>query len=97
VADLATIYITANPKGAAAELRCTNHPEWWSDADGTNLPDAVRNATDHVRDDHHIHVDGCMCRWAQVIDQRCIPGIAPHGGASDSVATAINTLRDYQP
>jgi hypothetical protein len=74
------IYITAtaDPTDNGAELRCTDHPKWWADADGTNLPDAIRSATDHFRDEHRVHVDACVCRGTQVIDQRCIPTTAPH-------------------
>lgn len=75
------IYITADPHDNGAELRCTDHPEWWSDADGTDLPTAVRNAGEHFRDEHREHVSDCVCRGTQAIDQRCIPseGGADHG------------------
>lgn len=73
MAELAMVYITTDLQDNGAELRCTDHPDWWADADGTDLPSAIRRATDHFRDEHRVHVDGCMCRGAQVIDQRCIP------------------------
>lgn len=72
MADLAMIYITADVVDASAELRCTDHPKWWADADETNLPDAVRSAIAHFRDDHRVHVTGCMCR-DRVTDGRCLP------------------------
>jgi hypothetical protein len=85
--DLTMIYITADPQDGAAELRCTDHPEWWADADGTDLPSAVRTARGHFRDEHRAHVTDCMCSGTQVIDQRCIPDVAvtvpnPSGGTS---------------
>jgi hypothetical protein len=79
------IYITADPHGPSAELRCTDHPEWWADADGKDLPSAVRTANDHFRDEHRVHVAGCMCRGTQVMDQRCVPTTATQpGGGSDA-------------
>jgi hypothetical protein len=80
VIDLSLIYTTTGEKPfeMGAELRCQEHPEWWSDADGTNLPDVIKAAQEHVREEHRAHVDGCMCRGNQVIDQRCIPTTAPN-------------------
>ena len=72
---LTSLYIAANEHDAAPELRCSDHPDWWGDADGTNLPDVIRTARDHIRDDHRVHVSACMCRGTQVIDQRCIPSV----------------------
>jgi hypothetical protein len=85
VADLSMIYITADVVDASAELRCTAHPKWWADADGTNLPDAVRNAISHFTDEHRVHVTSCMCR-DRVTDGRCVPhpGIAITGSSSPS-------------
>jgi hypothetical protein len=70
--DLGAIYATIDERGAA-ELRCQEHPQWWADADGTSLPDLVKAATDHFRDEHRVHVDDCLCQGTQVIDRRCIP------------------------
>jgi len=75
VADLASIYITADSQDNGAELGCTDHPEWWADADGTSLPDVIRSAIEHFRDEHRVHVDTCACQGTQVIDARCIPAI----------------------
>lgn len=72
MADLSMIYITADVTDALAELRCSDHPEWWTDADGTSLPTAVRSAIDHFRDEHRVHVTDCLCR-DRVSDSRCIP------------------------
>lgn len=47
--DLGAIY-TSNHVGAV--LRCTEHPDWEVDVDGTELPWVVRRAEDHVRDEH---------------------------------------------
>jgi hypothetical protein len=78
VLDLSLIYTTTD-EHEGAELRCQEHPEWWSDADGTNLPDVIKAAEGHVRDEHRAHVSGCMC-GDRVTDQRCIPTTAPHSG-----------------
>ena len=87
MADLRMIYIAANPHDQAPELHCSDHPDWWTDADGTDLPTVIRHATDHFRDEHRVHVTDCMCRGTQVTDQRCIPhivdtGSTPSGGAA---------------
>lgn len=71
--DLTPIYVTADTQDAGAGLRCTDHPEWWTDADGTAIPTVIRKATDHIRDDHRTHVVRCMCQGTRVIDQRCVP------------------------
>ncbi len=52
LSDLESIYITSDPNDGTAELRCHDHPDWWSDADGTDLPSAVRKASDHWTDEH---------------------------------------------
>ncbi len=49
---LTPIYITADPADSAAELRCTDHPDWRTDVDGADLPTAIRAAADHIRADH---------------------------------------------
>lgn len=72
MAELSMIYITADVAASSAELRCTDHPKWWADADGTNLPDAVRSAVAHFHADHRVHVTGCLCR-DRVTDGRCLP------------------------
>jgi hypothetical protein len=74
VIDLSAIYTTACVVEASAELRCQDHPDWWADADGTNLPDLIEAAGEHVRWEHRVHVEGCMCR-DRVLDQRCIPTV----------------------
>lgn len=48
--DYTTIYTTA--EDGSAGLRCTAHPDWWADADGTNLPDVIRAAQWHTDADH---------------------------------------------
>ncbi len=70
------IYVSADQGcvGSSAELRCQDHPDWWADADGTNLPDVLKAAVDHLREDHREHVAGCACR-DRVVDQRCYPPI----------------------
>ncbi len=68
--DLTTVYITND---AGAELRCTDHPQWWADADGMDLPTATREAANHIREEHRVHVATCVCRGTQVIDLRCVP------------------------
>lgn len=73
MADLSAIYITTVGNGdVAAELRCIEHPKWWADADGTDLPTAIRRAISHFSDEHRVHVTGCMCR-DRVTDGRCLP------------------------
>jgi hypothetical protein len=84
VVDLSLIYATTDDQHEGAELRCQEHPEWWADADGTNLPDLIKAAQEHIREEHRVHVDGCMCRGTQVIDQRCIPTAAPDPGGGES-------------
>lgn len=59
----------------APELRCHDHPDWWADADAESLPTVIQRATEHIREDHRVHVPDCMCSGTQVIDQRCIPRI----------------------
>lgn len=49
--DLSAVYTTTNPPEAAV-LRCTEHPDWEVDVDGTDLPTVVRYAKDHIRRDH---------------------------------------------
>jgi hypothetical protein len=71
VLDLSLIYTTTDDH-EGAELRCQEHPEWWADVDGTNLPDVIKAAEAHVIDEHRVHVDGCMC-GNRVTDQRCLP------------------------
>ncbi len=71
---LAQIYATVGPLGNDAELRCQDHPDWWFDADGTNLPDVIKAAVDHLKEDHRDHVDGCAC-GDRVRDGRCFPPI----------------------
>ncbi len=77
MSDLDAVYITADPHDAGAELRCTVHPQWWADADGTDMPTAVKHVTEHFRADHREHVDSCLCDTdgGPVHDQRCIPPI----------------------
>lgn len=75
--DLSLIYATTD-QHEGAELACQEHPDWWADADGTNLPDLIKAAQEHVREEHRVHVESCHCRDNRVIDQRCIPT----GGAS---------------
>ena len=70
--DLSMFHVVANTHDSAPELNCSDHPDWWADADGTNLPDVIKAAVDHFRDEHRVHVDRCMCA-DRVIDQRCIP------------------------
>ncbi len=69
---LAQIYTTSALAGA--EVHCKEHRDWWVDADGTNLPDVIRAAVDHLREDHREPVDGCACR-DRVYDTRCFPPI----------------------
>lgn len=68
-----SIYITSVRE--AAELRCTDHPKWWADADGTGIIQAVQQAVAHLRDEHRTHVQGCACR-ARVTDSRCLPRLS---------------------
>lgn len=69
---LGLIYTTSD--GEAAEIRCHEHPEWWADADGTDLPGLIKAAVQHLRDDHRKHKRDCLCA-DRVIDQRCVPRI----------------------
>jgi hypothetical protein len=80
MANLSEIYVTADRNDYGAELRCTEHAEWWADADGTALPDAIRSAVEHYREEHRIHVADCMCA-ERVIDTRCLQPIAYFGGS----------------
>lgn len=70
--DLSMFHVVAHSQDGAPELNCSDHPGWWSDADGTNLPDVIRAAVAHFRDAHRVHVDGCACA-DRVLDQRCVP------------------------
>lgn len=65
--------IAAGTEGEGPELRCRDHPDWWGDAAGP-LPDVIKKAKAHVREDHRVHVPWCMCRDPRVIDSRCVPG-----------------------
>ncbi len=60
VLDLSPIYTTTGevPFEAGAELRCEAHPDWWADVDGTNFPDVIKKAEDHVEDAHRGPVEG---------------------------------------
>ncbi len=69
---LTLIYTTTDEVGAAA-LCCQEHPDWYFDADGTNLPDVIKAAVEHLNDDHREHVTGCLCNGPQVLDTRCRP------------------------
>jgi hypothetical protein len=73
---LSMIYTTTGEKpfDMGAEIRCQDHPDWWSDADGTNLPDVIKAAVEHLKESHREHVDGCLC-GDRVRDQRCFPQI----------------------
>lgn len=51
--DLWRIYTSAPYGDGAAVLRCTQHPEWEADIDGTPLPDVVEKATEHARAEDH--------------------------------------------
>ena len=54
-ARLSTIYTSAwlaGPWAVGAVLRCTEHPDWEVDVDGTDLPHVVKQAEEHVNDDH---------------------------------------------
>jgi hypothetical protein len=75
--DIRSIFVTADD-GEGAEIRCRKCPEWYADVDDLGLLDAIQRGSAHVRAEHQIHVGGCMCRGAQVTDQRCIPQ-APRG------------------
>ncbi len=47
------IYTSSNPYGGTAlgaVLRCTEHPDWEVDVDGTSLPDVIHRAEKHVRE-----------------------------------------------
>lgn len=70
--DLSLIYTTTDEVGSA-QLACQEHPEWGFDADGTNLPDVIKAARDHVYDEHRAHVPVCVCRGSHLVDSRCIP------------------------
>lgn len=74
--DLSPIYTTTY-EHEGAELRCQEHLDWWSDADGTSVPDVIKAAESHVRDKHRVHVTDCAC-GDRVIDQQCIPTTAPY-------------------
>lgn len=72
---LRSIIVVAGEHDYAPELSCSDHPDWWADADAENLPTVIQRAMEHIREDHRVHVADCMCSGTQVIDQRCIPHV----------------------
>lgn len=70
---LTTVYIAASTLDGAPVLRCTDHDQWYADADAEDLPTVIRRGTEHIREMHRVHVADCMCRGTRIIDQRCIP------------------------
>lgn len=69
--DLSRVY-TSTDKDMGAELKCLDHPDWYADIDGTNLPDVITAGTEHARWEHREHVDNCMCDGNRVLDTRCV-------------------------
>jgi hypothetical protein len=49
--DISTVYTSPDSVDGCV-LRCTRCPEWEVDVDGTLLPQVIRRAEEHVRDDH---------------------------------------------
>ena len=52
--DLSNVYTSSHMYGDqdSAVLRCELHPDWEVDVDGTDLPQVIRRAEDHVRNQH---------------------------------------------
>lgn len=80
MADLSMIIVVASEHEGAPELRCDDHPDWWGDADAERLPAVIQRAIDHFREEHRVHVTGCVCR-DRVTDGRCIPPLTLAGKA----------------
>lgn len=52
ISDYKTIYVTTDKNDHGAELRCTEHPDWYADADGTDLPMVAWKAEGHFAEEH---------------------------------------------